>query len=336
MKNTSKYLNFDRRFTILFIAIVLSSLMGGAHGARLGTILYDMRMERMLLSPVHSDGYNGFSEDCVAKCTDFTKLLLTVTHNQLPYFLQCAPGRKISIVKFTLPYDRDLLLEIYTHLENLMDRAAQRAASRCSQSNDFDFRFRRDYIKDRIEFDEPGGGFLVLEHTRFATFPTGLLMYNEFATWAQGFEFVAQKGDDFRLTDRLAGLNRKKLNNHIAFPQLCELSILLGMGTGRGLMKLFVEQLADERKYPFVITETLASSRSFYEQHGFKKIGARAEFIMGKRNKLHTTRSYYHYRSRDEVIHWHENPSLMLVKVLEPDSGMECDSYGCEMDTDTP
>lgn len=233
------------------------------------------------------------------------------------------PDRRITVVSFSLPEDRDLMLsgpfkKAYAKLS--LSSAKRRAVATYGKDSATlrkEFVLNPKYISMRLFYDEPGGGLLVIQSTKEGSVLTGLLMYNEFATWEAGLTFPGERG---HISDQIASLRVVQNEDHWTTPRLCELSVLLGLGTGKYLMSLFLNHLEKKQdKYFYLVTDALKTASTFYSLFGFTSIASVRNQGNGK------FAPYFHYRYAGEEALLGDEASNFMARPVWEWSYLLCD-----------
>ena len=71
---------------------------------------------------------------------------------------------------------------------------------------------------------------------------------------------------------------RRLRREGVVWPQIAEVSLLGGLGTGRTLMDTVIAEVADRGDADFVVLQATDQAVPFYERLGFSKVGAVASF----------------------------------------------------------
>lgn len=231
----------------------------------------------------------------------------------------CGNDRTVNVVLFSLPEDREKIRSLKAQYKLLSEQAAKRSLikvglkskKRKRNSNTENllkkFSLQIEYILDRIEHDEPGGGLLIIESDENRSTLAGFLMFAEFATWAKGFEWDESKN---QLTNKLGGLDKHWSEDHWEIPQLCELSVLLSLGNGRNMMNYFLSQVRE--KYQYVILDALPSAQGFYKMFKFSRVFARSKKQVCQEHKYPSYEPYFHFRNDNESF-YKEKPANLLA-----------------------
>ncbi|KAG7363686.1 hypothetical protein IV203_027047 [Nitzschia inconspicua] len=147
----------------------------------------------------------------------------------------------------------------------------------------------REYIRDRIDIDDPLNGYQ-LRHAK-GGWLQGFVLYTKFTVWNHDFCWESHhpasglqqnpthcaKDIDGTLAQQLQAMPRigDAHQQGIVFPNIAEISLLGGLGCGEILLKLALESIRHcSNHYKYVVLQATESSRSFYEQFGFVRVGA--------------------------------------------------------------
>ena len=150
----------------------------------------------------------------------------------------------------------------------------------------------REYIRDRVDIDDPLNGFQI-RHTT-GGWLQGFVMFTTFTTWSHYFKWDSlhpssglrpQAGmkliseyydDDGSMALELDAQPRcgDPLAGGIAFSSIAEISLLGGLGCGEYLLRMALDDIMSKGHYKFVVLQATNSSIAFYERFGFIRVGA--------------------------------------------------------------
>ncbi|GMH68001.1 hypothetical protein TrST_g4199 [Triparma strigata] len=149
-----------------------------------------------------------------------------------------------------------------------------------------------DYIKERLELDDPLFGFTVRDKPSKEM--QGFIVTTNFTVWRESFRFdtnIPQAGitqadrkehlcDDGTLTDELSEVRRSgdKKGSGIVFERVAEIGLLGGLGCGAALVEKAISHLESTKKYDYLVLQATKMAIPFYERCGFIRIGAVAKF----------------------------------------------------------
>ncbi|GMH51703.1 hypothetical protein TL16_g01066 [Triparma laevis f. inornata] len=149
-----------------------------------------------------------------------------------------------------------------------------------------------DYIKERLELDDPLFGFTVRDKPSKEM--QGFIVTTNFTVWRESFRFdtnIPQAGitqadrkehlcDDGTFTDELSEVKRSgdKKGSGIVFNRVAEIGLLGGLGCGAALVEKAISHLESTKKYDYLVLQATKMAIPFYERCGFIRIGAVAKF----------------------------------------------------------
>ena len=212
----------------------------------------------------------------------------------------------------------------------------------------------REYIKDRVDIDDPLNGYQIRH--RSGGWLQGFILWTNFTTWTHYF-----KWDSSHAMSGIPTMNNKQpalvdtdgavaanlelqprsgnpLEGGVVFEAVAELSLVGGIGCGEYLLRMALDSIRATRKYKFVVLQATDSSKTFYERFGFVRVGAICRYerrdkeaglrpggtgpvtpIMGYRHWTHPNES-------DTSLQMHGGPSYMMCLTLpedDPDDPIE-------------
>jgi hypothetical protein len=156
-----------------------------------------------------------------------------------------------------------------------------------------------EYVADRLTTDDPIWGYIV--RSKEHGWLQGFVNLTTFTTWSRGFSFdslheQADIVDDSGLplhgkpphkvdcdgslsTELMREVRGGYADGHgVVWPRIAEISLLGGLGCGGWLLRLIIAELEakDPRKSPYrwLVLQATDNSVSFYEAHGFVRVGA--------------------------------------------------------------
>lgn len=191
----------------------------------------------------------------------------------------------------------------------------------------------REYIRDRIDIDDPLRGVQVRHATQ--GWLQGYLLWTNFTTWTHYFTWDSRhelagvekcehvKDADGRLSDQLQALPRTGTpqDSGFIFESVAEIALLGGLGCGELLLRMALEEIMQAGQYDYVVLQATVGSRSFYERFGFQRVGAVCRY--GDQGELPTletpVQGYRHWTHANECqksLDMHGGPSYMMVLKL--------------------
>ena len=212
---------------------------------------------------------------------------------------KCAKDLKSSVIQEI--NDRDQFKEAMAEMVLLCNEAIRRTSAQRSSSKPLSL----EYIADRVDVDDPCFGYLVRSQEGMLQ---GFITVTTFTNWQKSFRwdslhelaFYYDDSDDEdeeqvrhrpmreRRVDRdgelaMALQNTIRLgdpyNEGIVWPRIAEISLLGGLGCGKALVQLVLEDLEAKKasgmsNYDYVILQATDNSIPFYESQGFIRVGA--------------------------------------------------------------
>lgn len=203
----------------------------------------------------------------------------------------------------------------------------------------------REYIRDRIDIDDPLRGFQIRHKT--AGWLQGFLLWTNFTTWTHFFTWDSLhslsgiattppgqlKDEDGSLAQELQALPRHgdPSNSGIVFENIAEIALLGGLQCGELLLRMALEEIRSNEQYQYVVLQATDGSRSFYERFGFQRVGAVCRYGKSTASKgvqagslsiptLETPEQGYrhwtHANESQESLHLHGGPSYMMCLKL--------------------
>jgi hypothetical protein len=221
----------------------------------------------------------------------------------------------------------------------------------------------RDYIRDRIDIDDPLNGYQIRH--RYGGWMQGFILYTTFTTWTYGFRW--DSNHPLCGITRADTTNNTATDNHncyidhngslaieleslsrsgdpsaggIVFPTIAEIGLLGGLGCGEYLLRMALDDIYTKCHYKYVVLQATEQSRPFYERFGFVRVGAICHYgrpnlqqplpeqaeteIMGYRHWTHANES-------ERSLQMHGGPSYMMCLKLSDcsESNME-DTTVCD------
>jgi hypothetical protein len=212
---------------------------------------------------------------------------------------KCAKDLNSSVIQEI--HDRDQFKEAMAEMVLLCNEAIRRTSAQRSSSKPLSL----EYIADRVDVDDPCFGYLVRSQEGMLQ---GFITVTTFTNWQKSFRwdslhelaFYYDDSDDDdeeqvrhrpmrgRSVDRdgelaMALQNTVRLgdpyNEGIVWPRIAEISLLGGLGCGKALVQLVLEDLEAKKasgtsNYDYVILQATDNSIPFYESQGFLRVGA--------------------------------------------------------------
>lgn len=223
----------------------------------------------------------------------------------------------------------------------------------------------RDYIRDRIDIDDPLCGYQIRH--KDGGWMQGFILFTTFTTWTYGFHWdschplcalpsmvvSSDAGADSRngFVD-LDGSLAAELEvtprsgdpgaGGIVFPAIAEIALLGGLGCGEYLLRMALEDILAQKQYKYVALQATEQSKPFYERFGFIRVGAICQYGKpelqpnGEQRELSVMgyRHWTHANESERSLQKHGGPSYMMCLKL-PDRaemkpvGDDCALCGC-------
>ena len=136
-----------------------------------------------------------------------------------------------------------------------------------------------DYIKERLELDDPLVGFTVRDKSSFSL--QGFIVTTNFTVWRDSFRWdtaAPQAGitskdrreklcDDGSLSEELGKVKRSgdKKGAGIVYERVAEIGLLGGLGCGANLVTRAVQHLEDGNDYDYLVLQATKMAIPFYE-----------------------------------------------------------------------
>ncbi len=191
----------------------------------------------------------------------------------------------------------------------------------------------REYIRDRVDIDDPLRGFQ-LRH-RDGGWLQGFVLWTNFTTWTHYFKwdslhpesgFSASTSGKADVTGELANelemqpRSGDPRGEGVVFEGIAELALLGGLGCGEILLRMALESITKTGKYKYLVLQATDSSKTFYERFGFVRVGAvcRYEKQLGA-HETEPIQGYCHWTHANESeksLQKHGGPSYMMCLKL--------------------
>ena len=158
----------------------------------------------------------------------------------------------------------------------------------------------RDYIRDRIDIDDPIRGYQIRHKT--GGWLQGFVLTTTFTTWTHYFKWdsthptaglrgstfakaaasAGMVGVDFdgSLSSQLEAQPRSGDPNHggVVWPTIAEISLVGALGCGEYLVRMALDDICRRDCYDYVVLQATDTSRTFYERFGFVRVGAVSKY----------------------------------------------------------
>eukprot|EP00521_Asterionellopsis_glacialis_P006045 CAMPEP_0195280628 /NCGR_PEP_ID=MMETSP0707-20130614/239_1 /TAXON_ID=33640 /ORGANISM="Asterionellopsis glacialis, Strain CCMP134" /LENGTH=822 /DNA_ID=CAMNT_0040339403 /DNA_START=314 /DNA_END=2782 /DNA_ORIENTATION=- len=220
------------------------------------------------------------------------------------------------------------------------------------------------YIKDRVDIDDPLNGYQVRH--KGGGWLQGFIMWTNFTTWTHYFKWDSLhpvsgvnstlRQDNDRIIDS-DGVISKELESQprsgdpmgggVVFSTIAEIGLLGGLGCGEYMLKMALDDIISKKQYKFVVLQATDLSRKFYERYGFVRVGAVSRYgskdVAGEielvdstgtdpdkksTHEMASTVGYRHWTYATETTHsldLHGGPSYMMALRLPDEGDSVCD-----------
>jgi hypothetical protein len=218
-----------------------------------------------------------------------------------------------------IPKNRQEWEDSISEMLALCTSAAWRRHQADGIANEFHPPLSREYIRDRIDIDDPLHGYQ-LRHSSEGWLQ-GFCLWTNFTVWNQEFTFdSAHPESGVTKTPPSHAVDRRNVlaNELQALPRhgnlsdtgqifngCAEIALLGGLGCGELLLRMCIEDIR-RREYKYIVLQATESSRSFYEQFGFVRVGAVCHYPAAEHGNVE------HGGSMNASTTTTQNPRLLL------------------------
>jgi hypothetical protein len=217
-------------------------------------------------------------------------------------------------------------------LRKFLKQQQQDATSTASNTKQFLPPLSRDYIRDRVDIDDPLNGYQIRHKT--GGWLQGFILWTNFTTWTHYFRWDSldaksgvpstsaetEKVDaDGSLTAELEAQPRSgdPLEGGIVFEGVAEVSLVGGLGCGEYALRMALEDIRSKKAYKYVVLQATDSSKSFYERFGFVRVGAVCRYLAGEQEaQVMGYRHWTHANESESSLQMHGGPSYMMCLKL--------------------
>ena len=112
----------------------------------------------------------------------------------------------------------------------------------------------------------------------------------------------------------------------VVWPRIAELGLLAGLGCGKLLVQLALQELAASGDFDFAVMQATMASVSFYEELGFVRVGAVARYLPeGTDLEANPVQGYRHWACADEahLDQFGETSYMMAIKLKGMKAGSD-------------
>lgn len=187
----------------------------------------------------------------------------------------------------------------------------------------------RDYIRDRLDIDDPLHGFQ-LRHGH-GGWLQGFILWTNFTTWTHDFCWNSQHPMS-GITDHDGGLSEEleaqprsgdPHTQGIVFPTIAEIALVGGLGCGEYMLRLALDSIRAAEKYDYVVLQATDQSKTFYERYGFVRVGAVCRYRLPSEGSTEEVplvgyRHWTHANESETSLQKHGGPSYMMCLKLPP------------------
>lgn len=199
----------------------------------------------------------------------------------------------------------------------------------------------RDYIRDRVDIDDPLRGYQLRHKT--GGWLQGFVLWTNFTTWTHYFrwdslheasgmssailnsEHVDKNGS---LTAELEQLPRSgdPMSTGIVFSEVAEIALLGGIGCGEYLLRMALDDIRKRNAYKYVVLQATDSSKTFYERFGFVRVGAVCRYAktLDDDSPVVGYRHWTHANESETSLQLHGGPSYMMCLKLPEHRNIGC------------
>ena len=201
----------------------------------------------------------------------------------------------------------------------------------------------RDYIRDRVDIDDPLHGYQLRHKT--GGWMQGFIMFTNFTHWSHYFKWDSMheasgvqaalnsslKADtNGDLSAELEAQERSgdPLAGGVVFPTIAEIGLVGALGCGEYLLRMALDDIRTRERYQYVVLQSTDASRTFYEKFGFIRVGAISRYgprVKGRRfvdpqADLSDVVGYRHWtyaHESEKSLGKHGGPSYMMALRVE-------------------
>ena len=218
-------------------------------------------------------------------------------------------------------------------MTNLCHEAALRSAA-LQDNKKLDTPLSKEYIRDRIDIDDPLRGFQIRH--KYGGWMQGFILTTTFTTWTHYFKWDSKHPQSGMVGNTKARVNdpgkpgwdssgnlaRELEKQHrsgdpvagVVWHNVAEISLVGGLGCGEYLLRMALDDIARQNTYEFVVLQATPSSLSFYEKFGFVRVGAVAKYSNSR------VVGYRHWAyAHESNLNYHGGPSYMMARKVRND-----------------
>lgn len=182
----------------------------------------------------------------------------------------------------------------------------------------------REYIRDRIDIDDPLRGYQVRH--KYGGWLQGFVLTTTFTTWTHYFKWDSKHPQSGMVASRrhrawdydgimtrdleLQDRSGDPLGGGVIWHRVAEISLVGGLGCGEYCLRMALDDIEMLGTYDYVVLQATPSSQSFYQRFGFVRVGAVAKYSNSTR-----VVGYRHWTYANESnLDLHGGPSYMMAK----------------------
>eukprot|EP00814_Leptocylindrus_danicus_P018492 CAMPEP_0116048702 /NCGR_PEP_ID=MMETSP0321-20121206/29741_1 /TAXON_ID=163516 /ORGANISM="Leptocylindrus danicus var. danicus, Strain B650" /LENGTH=1480 /DNA_ID=CAMNT_0003531017 /DNA_START=209 /DNA_END=4652 /DNA_ORIENTATION=- len=204
-----------------------------------------------------------------------------------------AAKKDLSSSVITALNNREQWLQLVPEMLIVCNEAARRAKLiENPTATRYDKPLSETYIQERIEYDNDFEGYMVRTNNEEDSLQ-GFIASCNFMTFRETIRWDSQapqagitpkerrihKVDDGSLAASLQSMKKTgSVDDGIILDRVAEISLLGGLGCGGILLRKILDNLDKSGKYDFVVLQATKMAITFYERHGFVRVGAVARF----------------------------------------------------------
>ncbi len=266
---------------------------------------------------------------------------------RIPSMFTASPAPFLRSSILWIPGSRKDWEDSVSELTAICTSAAYRRHN-SAQAKPFHPPLSREYIKDRVNIDDPLRGYQIRHAT--GGWLQGFLLWTNFTTWTHYFTWdslnpLSGLASTVHAKDDAGGRLAKELQSlprhgdpsagGIVFDHVAEIALLGGLGCGELLLRMALEEIRNSpNRYQYVVLQATEGSRSFYEKFGFARVGAVCRYgasIATAKGMLPSSsqfpdldtpeqgyRHWTHANESQQSLDLHGGPSYMMCLKLPP------------------
>lgn len=191
----------------------------------------------------------------------------------------------------------------------------------------------REYIRDRVDIDDPLNGYQIRHKT--GGWMQGFILWTNFTTWTQYFKFdslhprsgITQPaasetvdGDGFLSAElEVQPRSGDPYVGGVVFDSIAEIGLLGAIGCGEHLLRMALDDIRIHHgdKYKYVVLQATEESKTFYEKFGFIRVGAVCRYLNGdSESEVVGYRHWTNANESERSLQMHGGPSYLMALKL--------------------